>query len=186
MRAGKGGPIAPGKKDALAARPLCEAPAPVAEIPRLTGSSPETSGIGWQIKPYVVVEPDPDGGRGKFVRLSPLGLSAQQRYRELICRIEKSWEAEFGEERIHRLREALLELFVPRVGSRLLLSEGLVPGEGTVRSGKQAPALGRREAGAAARQRMRDLVAQSKMFQRDPAGTLPHYPLWDMNRGFGP
>ena len=22
--------------------------------------------------------------------------------------------------------------------------------------------------------------------QRDPAGTLPHYPLWDMNRGFGP
>jgi len=23
-------------------------------------------------------------------------------------------------------------------------------------------------------------------FVRDPAGTLPHYPLWDMNRGFGP
>jgi len=167
-------------------RVLGEQPAPAAEIPRLTGSSPETSGIGWQIKPYVVVEPGPDGGRGKFVRLSPLGLAAQQRYCDLVARIERSWEARFGREKIHRLREALLELFVPRVGDRLLLSEGLVPEEGTVRSGKQASALGRRDAGAAARQRMRDLVAQSEMFQRDPAGTLPHYPLWDMNRGFGP
>jgi hypothetical protein len=33
---------------------------------------------------------------------------------------------------------------------------------------------------------MRDLVAQTEEFVRDPAGTLPHYPLWDMNRGFGP
>jgi mono/diheme cytochrome c family protein len=32
---------------------------------------------------------------------------------------------------------------------------------------------------------MRDLVAQTKAFVRDPAGTLPHYPLRDMNRGFG-
>ncbi len=167
-------------------RVLGEQPTPAAEIPRLTGSSPETCGIGWQIKPYILVEPDPGGARGKFVRLSPLGLVAQQRYRDLIAEIEKSWEAKFGRVKIHRLREALLELFVARVGDRLLISEGLVPEEGTVRAGKQAPALGRRVAGAAARQRMSHLVAQSKIFQRDPAGTLPHYPLWDMNRGFGP
>ena len=167
-------------------RVLGEQPTPAAEIPRLTGSSPETSGIGWQIKPYIVVERDPDGGRGEFVRLSPLGLGAQQRYRDLTAEIEKSWKARFGKERIQRLREALLELFVARVGDRPLISEGLVPEEGTVRAGKQAPALGRRDAGPAARQRMSHLVAQSKMFQRDPAGTLPHYPLWDMNRGFGP
>jgi hypothetical protein len=167
-------------------RILGKQPTPAAEIPRLTGSSPETSGIGWQIKPYIVVEPDPAGGRGKFVRLSPLGLRAQQRYRDLIAEIEKSWEAKFGGEKIHRLREALLNLFVAQAGGRLLISDGLVPADGTVRSGKQAPALGRRDVGTAARQRMRELVAQSEMFQRDPAGTLPHYPLWDMNRGFGP
>jgi len=167
-------------------RVLGEQPIPAADIPRLTGSSPETSGIGWQIKPYIVVEPNPAGGRGKFVRLSPLGVSAQRRYRDLIARIEKSWEAKFGPEKTHRLREALLKLFVARAGDRLLISDGLVPAEGTVRSGIQAPALGRRDAGAAARQRMRNVVAQSKMFQSDPAGTLPHYPLWDMNRGFGP
>jgi hypothetical protein len=46
--------------------------------------------------------------------------------------------------------------------------------------------LGRRDVGAAALQRMRDLVAQTEMFIRDPVGTLPHYPAWDMNRGFGP
>jgi hypothetical protein len=33
---------------------------------------------------------------------------------------------------------------------------------------------------------MRDLVNQTEAFVRDPLGTLPHYPLWDMNRGFGP
>jgi hypothetical protein len=167
-------------------RVLGEQLTPAAEIPRLTGSSPETSGIGWQIKPYIVVEPDPDGGRGTFIRLSPLGLRTQQRYRELVAEIEKSWQARFGAEEVHRLREALLMLFVPRLGDRLLVSEGLVPQEGTVRADEQAPALGRRDVGPAARQRMRDLVAQSKMFQRDPAGTLPFYPLWDMNRGFGP
>jgi hypothetical protein len=30
------------------------------------------------------------------------------------------------------------------------------------------------------------VVAQSEAFVSDPANTLPHYPLWDMNRGFGP
>jgi hypothetical protein len=65
------------------------------------------------------------------------------------------------------------------------MSEGLAPPRGTIRSGDVGPALGRRDVGVAARNRARDLVAQSGQFARDPAGTLPHYPLWDMNRGFG-
>jgi hypothetical protein len=73
-----------------------------------------------------------------------------------------------------------------RRDDRLLLSEGLIPAEGTMRAGAQAPALGRRDVGPAARQRMRDLVAQTELFVMDPAVALPHYPLWDMNRGFGP
>ncbi|MGO8734958.1 MAG: hypothetical protein ACLQVM_19440 [Terriglobia bacterium] len=167
-------------------RALGEKPIRVVEIPGLTGGSPETSDIGWQIKPYVVVEPDPAASRGKVAHLSPRGLGAQHTYHRLIGQIEKRWEARFGKEKIGRLRESLQGLFDRRGGDSSLLSEGLVPPPGTVRAGDQAPALGRRDVGAAARKRMRDLVAQTEAFVRDPAGTLPHYPLGDMNRGFGP
>jgi len=57
---------------------------------------------------------------------------------------------------------------------------------GTVRAGEIAPALGRQLVGSAARQRAHDIVAQNEAFVADPAAALPHYPLWDMNRGFGP
>jgi hypothetical protein len=57
-------------------RVLGEKPIRVAELPRLTGGSPETTDIGWQIKPYVVVTSDPAASRGKVVRLSPLGVKA--------------------------------------------------------------------------------------------------------------
>jgi len=163
-------------------RVLSEQPIPVADLPRLTGGSPETCGIGWQLKPYVNVEPDRSARRGKVVSLTPRGLEIQRSYRDLVSEIEKRWAARFGNDKFRRLRDSLLELF----RDRLLLSQGLLPNEGTVRAGEQAPSLGRRDIGAAARQRKRDLVAQTEMFVSDPAGTLPHYPLWDMNRGFGP
>jgi DNA-binding MarR family transcriptional regulator len=163
-----------------------ETPVAVADIPRLTGGSPETSGIGWQIKPYVSVKSDPAGARKKVVRLTPKGQKAHRKYRELIGEIEGRWEVRFGQDKIRRIRECLSELFVARNGDRLLIAEGLIPAKGTVRSGEQRPALGRRDIGTAARQRMRDLVAQTETFLRDPINSLPHYPLWDMNRGFGP
>jgi hypothetical protein len=167
-------------------RVLGQTPVPLGEIPRLTGGSPETSDIGWEAKPYVAIEPDPTARRGKVARLTPLGLRAQRNYHELVREIEDRWRARFGEERIRSIRECIENLFVARGAERLLLAEGLVPAEGTVRAGNQAPALGRRDVGPAARQRMRDLVAQTEMFIRDPVNALPHYPLWDMNRGFGP
>jgi hypothetical protein len=165
---------------------LGEKPIRIAEIPRLTGGSPETTDIGWQIKPYVVLEPDPDAKRGKVVRLSPLGLRAQETYHRLNPEIEKRWQARFGAETIRGLRDALLGLFDPENENGPLLSEGLIAPEGTARAGDQTPALGRSVVGTAALQRTRDLAAQTQAFIRDPAGTLPHYPLWDMNRGFGP
>jgi DNA-binding MarR family transcriptional regulator len=167
-------------------RVLGEKPIRLAEIPRLTGGSPETTDIGWQIKPYVVVKPDPSANRGKVVGLSRRGVKAQQTYAWLIGEIEQRWEARLGKEEVDRLRDSLRGLFDRRSGNGPLLSEGLVPPPGTVRAGDQAPALGRRDVGVGARQRMRDLVAQTEAFIRDPAGTLPHFPLWDMNRGFGP
>ena len=167
-------------------RVLGKKPIRVAEIPRLTGGSPETTAIGWQIKPYVVVNRDPTASRGKVVCLSPRGLAAQETYHRLIAQIEKRWEERFGKEQIGRLRQLLQSLFERRSGDGTLLSEGLVPPQGTARAGDQAPALGRHDVGVAARQRMRGLVAQTAEFARDPASALPHYPLWDMNRGFGP
>jgi DNA-binding MarR family transcriptional regulator len=167
-------------------RVLGDQPIPESEIPHLTGCSPETSGIGWQIKPFIVVESAPPPRRGKLVRLSPLGLLARENYYNVASAVEKRWETHFGKRKIRRLRECLSDLFVPRRGERLLIAEGFIPPEGTVRSGTQAPALGRRDVGAAAKQRMRDRGAQTALFIRDPVGALPHYPLWDMNRGFGP
>jgi hypothetical protein len=168
-------------------RVLGEVPIRAADIPFLTGGSPETSGVGWQIKPYVVVTSDPTARRGKVVRLSERGLMAQGAYYRLNGDIEKRWEERFGKDRIDTLRESLQGLFDRQgIGGAPLLSEGLVPPTGTVRAGDQAPALGRRDVGVAARQRTRDLVAQTQAFVRDPAGALPYYPAWDMNRGFGP
>lgn len=162
-------------------RVLGDEPIRLAEIPRLTGSSPETSDIGWQLKPYVVVTADPAARRGKVVRLSPRGMKAQETYHRLIGEIEKRWEERFGKAAIHALRESLEGLL-----ASASFSKGLVAPKGTVRAGDQAPALGRRDVGPAARQRMRDLVAQTEAFVSDPARSLPHYPAWDMNRGFGP
>lgn len=167
-------------------RVLGQTPVPLNEIPRLTGASPEKSDIGWQARPYVAVESDPGARRGKVARLTPLGLRAQRTYHELERQIEDRWRASFGEERIRNLCERLESLFVARRAGELLVAQGLLPPAETVRAGKNVPALGRRDVGAAARQRMRDMVAQTKMFIRDPVNALPHYPLWDMNRGFGP
>jgi hypothetical protein len=153
-------------------RVLSEKPTPVSAIARLTGGSPETTDIGWQLKPYVTVERAEGAARGKTARLSSRGLRAQAEYHRLTRIIDARWKAD-------DLRAALLELFNP------LLSEGLTPPPGTTRAGEQTPALGRLVAAAAAVKRMRDLVAQTHAFVADPAGALPHYPLWDINRGFG-
>jgi len=167
-------------------RVLREGPVRAADIPRLTGGSPETTDVGWELKPFVVVEPDPAAKRRKVIRLSPRGVVAVETGRRLLEDIEARWEARYGKQPIRDLRESLHALFERYAGDRPLLAEGLVPAPGTVRSADQTPQLGRLSVGLAQRQRMRDLVAQTEAFVSDPAGGLPHYPLWDMNRGFGP
>lgn len=167
-------------------RVLGKEPISVAELPRLTGSSPETCGIGWQLKPFIVVESDAKRGRGKRVRLSPRGLQAQREYHRLVSEIEAGWEGQLKEGQFQELREFLTGMFTAPDGQRPPIALGLVPPPGVARAGADAPSLGRREVGVAARKRMRDMVAQTEAFIRDPADALPHFPLWDMNRGFGP
>ena len=165
---------------ANAIRVLSDDPTPEAEIPKRTGCSEETAGIGWQHKPYIIVERDPARGRGKFVRLSGAGILAQDEYYRLTRDIEEKWKKRFGAA-TKEIRESLTTLL-----NRGELSDGLNPAPGTTRAGTQTPALGRVDIGPAARRRRRDLVIQTEAFVRDPAATLPHYPLWDMNRGLGP
>jgi hypothetical protein len=167
-------------------RVLSDRSIPESEIPHLTGCSPETSGVGWQIEPFIIVKTAPPPRRGKLVRLSPVGLLARQSYYDATSAVEERWKTHFGKQKIRRLRKSLSDLFVPRGEEWLLIAEGFISPEGNVRSGTRAPALGRHDVGAAAKQRMRDRVAQTALFVRDPVGALPHYPLWDMNRGFGP
>jgi len=166
-------------------RILGEEPIPVRDIALLTGSSPERTDIGWQLKPYVTVETAP-AVRGKVARLTAAGIKAQQAYGRLVTEIERRWEERFGTEVIDDLREFLSALFRAGDANQPPIALGLTPPPGTVRAGDLAPALGRRDVGAAARQRMRDLVAQTEAFLRDPINALPYYPLWDMNRGFEP
>jgi hypothetical protein len=170
---------------ANAIRILGPEPIPESEIPRRTGASPETSGIGWQLKRFILVESDP-ARRGKIVRLNDKGLLAQQKYHQRISEIEDRWSAEFGKEIVRQLRASLQDLFAAKPGEPPRIAAGLIPPPDVMRAGAQLPALGRRDIGSAARQRRRDIVVQTQFFIRDPAGTLPHYPLWDMNRGFGP
>lgn len=158
----------------------------LADLPRLTGCSPETCDIGWFLKRFVAIEPDPSGKRGKLVRLSPAGQEAQRRYHLLTREIEDEWERKFGATGVRRLRSSLEEVLAERKDGKHVIGFGMVPPEGMIRAGGVAPALGRRDVGVAAKQRGRDSVEQTKLFVADPEGSLPHYPLWDMNRGFGP
>jgi hypothetical protein len=100
---------------------------PERDIRRLTGSSPETSGIGWQLEPYIVVGRDPAQARGKLVRLSPLGLDARPRYDRMTVAIETRWRDAFGAARVSALRRALEGVLGAEHGDHPLLSEGLVP-----------------------------------------------------------
>jgi hypothetical protein len=165
-------------------RILGEQPVRESDIPRLTGASPETSGLGWQIKPYVRVERDPVATRGKFIFLSDKGIQARHKYQKLVAEIETRWGMQYGQQTLHQLASSLQDLFHQQNGAAM--AQVLTPPPGVLRAGFLRPALGRRSIGPAAQRRMRDLVAQTSEFLRHPAATLPHHPLWDMNRGFGP
>lgn len=171
---------------ANAIRVIGDSVVPERELPHLTGNSPEMSAIGWRLRPYVSLTPDEQHRRGKLLRLTPRGLRAAHDYPRLVARIEARWEAQYGRDQTTRLRQALEALFASSEDGSAPLAAALIAPPGTARAGEPVPSLGRRDLGPAARQRMRDLLAQTETFLRDPANTLPHYPLWDMNRGYGP
>ena len=68
------------------------------DLPALTGTSKES--VRWALGiltrgDLAAEEPDPAASRGKVARLTPRGLDAQRRYRELVGEIERRWHDRF-------------------------------------------------------------------------------------------
>ncbi len=167
-------------------RVLSEDPIPLTEVPKLTGLSPECCSIGWRLRAFVLQHPQNYINRGKQVSLSSIGCLKQQHYYKLTQEIEQEWEEKMGTQTIQQLREVLIEILTLKGANGTLIAQGLIPSPGTVRSGCVAPALGRQDIGAAAKRRALQMAAQSEAFIASPTDALPHFPVWDMKRGYGP
>ncbi len=82
----------------------------VRDLPRLSGVSKEAMAmaLGYlQKRELIVIGPDPEGSRNKIVALTSAGIDAQTAYRRSLAAIEKRWEARFGLDTIHNLRESI-------------------------------------------------------------------------------
>ncbi len=132
----------------------------VRDLPRLTGVSKEALSMAVGIlarRGYVVVQPDP-AGRGKLVRLTPQGRSAQDDYASLLGAVERRWLTRFGTDQIGALRQALRTIIEKRDDGGPRLAEGLQP----YPDGWRAHPPFR---------------SQTKAVLNDPAGALPRYPM---------
>lgn len=129
-----------------------------------------------------------EGAGKKLFRLTAKGRRAQQSYSSTL--------AVAGDE-LSRPAPELAETVAAMLSDHERLGQGLTPPEGVARAGAPAPPLGLRtemcrrrgqEAplGAAQVARNKELVLQTEQFLRAPRASLPHYPVWDQNRGFGP
>jgi DNA-binding MarR family transcriptional regulator len=111
-------------------RVLDETGVRVPDLPRLTGVSKEAIAMSVGLLRRlgcVVVEPDPTASRGKVVRLTAKGRTAQDKCRLLLSETEKQWQVRFGEDNISSLRELLEHLVGEATAQESPLFEGLQP-----------------------------------------------------------
>ena len=139
------------------------------EVPRRAGISKEAVSVsaGWlERQGYVVNEPDPAGGRGRHVRLTPRGAQAQEDYHRLADRIGSGWRARSGDGVIDGLAGALRALYAQPDGQQQpLLGAGLVPYPDGWRAHPPYQRL-------------------TEAMIADPAGSLPHYPMVTHRGGY--
>ena len=107
---------------------------------------------------WAVVEPDPAASRGKLIRLTPRGRSAQEEYIRLLGDVEQRWRARFGPAPIDTLRRSLLSVIGQAEGGRPRLSLGLRPYPDGWRG--RSPYL-----------------RQTTAVLDDPGAALPRYPM---------
>ncbi len=85
----------------------------VRDLPGLSGVSREGISMAMGIlatRGLAVTGPAPDGGPARVARLTPRGRSAQNKSHERLRTIEHHWQAQFGDETIAALRDALEHL----------------------------------------------------------------------------
>lgn len=114
------------------------------DLPRLAGVSKESISMALgvlQKAEVVVVEPDPAGGRGQAVRLTPKGQRAQQRYGQQVEVVEDHWRERFGADRVSGLRDTLAGLAGEPGKPVSPLLDGLKPYPGGWRAAVAAPSV---------------------------------------------
>jgi DNA-binding MarR family transcriptional regulator len=140
---------------------LGERGVPLRELPRASGISKEAIAMasGFLARHgLAVVEPDPDAVRVKTLRLNAAGLRSRDEYLRNLAAAEKRMAERFGSRAIRRLRRALENLIDARADGQPLLARGLVPHPGGWRARKP-------------------YLDQTAALLRDPAATLPRYPM---------
>jgi len=156
---------------------------PVGELHARSGISPETTGLqctALTAHRFAELTSDPTR-RGKVLRLTAKGKAAQEAHANTSDEIETQL---MGDSK--NATKTLRALLACTYDGDLAIRAAITPPEGVRRSGVSAPALGRRVVASAAKARNRDLVSQTNAFLASPFEALPHYPVWDGNRGFGP
>lgn len=158
----------------------------VASLVSSTGLSPYEVRVSSQLRRsgWVEIVDDQQSARGKLIRLSPEGVRAQATYVPRAGAVEDAWIARFGRKPMARVRAALDDLMRDGPDGRCRITLGLVPPAGTPRAGVFDLGRGVGRPGVI-RDRVRHLAAQTSAFIADPE-SMPHYPVWDNDRGFGP
>ncbi len=133
----------------------------VRDLPRLTGVSREALSMAVGVlgrRGYAVVPPGP-AGRGKLVRRTPEGRSAQEGYAASLDAVEQRWRIRFGAGQIDALRRALQAIIDQRAeDGQPRLAQGLRPYPDGWRA--HPPFL-----------------SQTTAVLADPAAALPGYPM---------
>jgi len=142
-------------------RIMNEAGIPLRDLPRLSGVSKEAVGFMLTFlrnQGYVEMAVDAAVARGKLVRLTPKGLSAQVANRNRLATIEGQFRSRFGEGNVDSLQECLLDILERRDGDQPVLAQGLIPPPNCWRARKP-------------------YVTQTLAILNDPVAALPHYPM---------
>jgi methyltransferase (TIGR00027 family) len=137
------------------------------DVPRRAGVSREAVSVSVGLlerSGYAVAGPDPAGGRGKHVRLTPRGEQAREAYHQRAGVVVDGWRARSGDGVVDGLAGALRALYAQPDGQPLIAA-GLVP----YPDGWRAHPPYRRLTEA--------MIA-------DPAGALPHYPMVTHRGGY--
>ena len=144
------------------------------DVPRRAGVSREAVSVSLGLlehEGYAVTGPDPAGGRGRHVRLTPRGEQAQEAYHRRADGIADAWLARSGDRVTAALAGALRALYAqPDSGPDgnppwPLISAGLVPDPDGWRANPPYARL-------------------TQAMIADPAGTLPHYPMVSHRGGY--